>query len=280
MREELHRRQSLRLLVAHPRFFRPVWPVSNMFPRPFFGNSAQSICSKSLSLVVGAPRFELGTPSPPDWCANRAALRSDARKAVDIWAFLAFTPSGRKPQERERKGDKVPRWRTESRGKSRGLFTLSVPWYLRSNLGLPALGRCRQRTSCRSQRRSPESPPTSGAINGYSYSRRSAGRGRDVKDRAGGYSHPLLPQVDREAAALGGLSAPPRRLTRIWIGARDTRSASAAPNGATCGATWADYVARIVSAAAGQHRPFLCITRLTNASVTSSLGRVDGFSQV
>ena len=22
-------------------------------------------------------RFELGTPSPPDWCANRAALRSD-----------------------------------------------------------------------------------------------------------------------------------------------------------------------------------------------------------
>ncbi len=27
--------------------------------------------------MVGAPRFELGTPSPPDWCANRAALRSD-----------------------------------------------------------------------------------------------------------------------------------------------------------------------------------------------------------
>ena len=31
---------------------------------------------KSLILLVGAPRFELGTPSPPDWCANRAALRS------------------------------------------------------------------------------------------------------------------------------------------------------------------------------------------------------------
>src|SRR5580700_483294 len=30
-------------------------------------------------LLVGAPRFELGTPSPPDWCANRAALRSDGR---------------------------------------------------------------------------------------------------------------------------------------------------------------------------------------------------------
>src|SRR5580658_6198412 len=29
-------------------------------------------------LLVGAPRFELGTPSPPDWCANRAALRSEA----------------------------------------------------------------------------------------------------------------------------------------------------------------------------------------------------------
>jgi hypothetical protein len=27
--------------------------------------------------MVGAPRFELGTPSPPDWCANRAALRSE-----------------------------------------------------------------------------------------------------------------------------------------------------------------------------------------------------------
>jgi hypothetical protein len=32
--------------------------------------------------VVGAPRFELGTPSPPDWCANRAALRSEYRAAL------------------------------------------------------------------------------------------------------------------------------------------------------------------------------------------------------
>src|SRR6266436_7849116 len=30
--------------------------------------------------LVGAPRFELGAPSPPDWCANRAALRSDRRR--------------------------------------------------------------------------------------------------------------------------------------------------------------------------------------------------------
>ena len=29
--------------------------------------------------MVGAARFELATPSPPDWCANRAALRSDAQ---------------------------------------------------------------------------------------------------------------------------------------------------------------------------------------------------------
>src|SRR3954454_1813725 len=32
--------------------------------------------------LVGAPRFELGTPSPPDWCANRAALRSAAAIAT------------------------------------------------------------------------------------------------------------------------------------------------------------------------------------------------------
>ena len=32
--------------------------------------------------VVGAPRFELGTPSPPDWCANRAALRSELRRTI------------------------------------------------------------------------------------------------------------------------------------------------------------------------------------------------------
>jgi len=32
---------------------------------------------KFLVLLVGAARFELATPSPPDWCANQAALRSD-----------------------------------------------------------------------------------------------------------------------------------------------------------------------------------------------------------
>src|SRR5580704_16110074 len=32
---------------------------------------------KFLKGLVGAARFELATPSPPDWCANRAALRSE-----------------------------------------------------------------------------------------------------------------------------------------------------------------------------------------------------------
>src|SRR3984885_10207475 len=30
-------------------------------------------------ILVGAERFELSTPSPPDWCANQAAPRSVAR---------------------------------------------------------------------------------------------------------------------------------------------------------------------------------------------------------
>jgi hypothetical protein len=37
-----------------------------------------------LEFLVGAPRFELGTPSPPDWCANRAALRSDLRNIINV----------------------------------------------------------------------------------------------------------------------------------------------------------------------------------------------------
>ena len=40
-------------------------------------------------MLVGAPRFELGTPSPPDWCANRAALRSDATRAGYSYGFSA-----------------------------------------------------------------------------------------------------------------------------------------------------------------------------------------------
>ena len=32
---------------------------------------------KQKGMLVGAGRFELPTPGPPDRCANRAALRSD-----------------------------------------------------------------------------------------------------------------------------------------------------------------------------------------------------------
>jgi hypothetical protein len=35
--------------------------------------------------LVGAPGFEPGTPSPPDWCANRAALRSAKRTSTLPW---------------------------------------------------------------------------------------------------------------------------------------------------------------------------------------------------
>ena len=39
--------------------------------------------------MVGAARFELATPSPPDWCANRAALRSDEGAHYRERAFAA-----------------------------------------------------------------------------------------------------------------------------------------------------------------------------------------------
>ena len=38
--------------------------------------------SRMLENLVGAAGFEPATPSPPDWCANRAALRSEERHAV------------------------------------------------------------------------------------------------------------------------------------------------------------------------------------------------------
>jgi hypothetical protein len=42
---------------------------------------------KCLTLMVGAARFELATPSPPDWCANQAALRSEPDGDVSPMAF-------------------------------------------------------------------------------------------------------------------------------------------------------------------------------------------------
>ena len=44
--------------------------------------------------LVGAARFELATPSPPDWCANQAALRSEP------YAELGLRPAGHCPGSR------------------------------------------------------------------------------------------------------------------------------------------------------------------------------------
>ena len=41
---------------------------------------------KQKGMLVGAGRFELPTPGPPDRCANRAALRSD----VDSQGLAAY----------------------------------------------------------------------------------------------------------------------------------------------------------------------------------------------
>jgi hypothetical protein len=42
--------------------------------------------------MVGAGRFELRTPGPPDRCANRAALRSDALSGLP-WIIFTVRPS-------------------------------------------------------------------------------------------------------------------------------------------------------------------------------------------
>jgi hypothetical protein len=42
--------------------------------------------------MVGAARFELATPSPPDWCANRAALRSEGRQNRGEAEFALVSP--------------------------------------------------------------------------------------------------------------------------------------------------------------------------------------------
>jgi len=50
-----------------------------VFPIQFSGKiGAWEISAKSLILLVGAPRFELGTPSPPDFvaCPNFVLLRN------------------------------------------------------------------------------------------------------------------------------------------------------------------------------------------------------------
>src|SRR5215471_15308638 len=50
------------------------------------------ITTNSLISLVGAGRFELPTPSPPDWCANQAALRS-----APCLRGTAICPRSRRP---------------------------------------------------------------------------------------------------------------------------------------------------------------------------------------
>jgi hypothetical protein len=51
------------------------------------GSTGEQDSRKLLILLVGAARFELATPSPPDWCANRAALRSETEATIEIGYF-------------------------------------------------------------------------------------------------------------------------------------------------------------------------------------------------
>ena len=51
-------------------------PRSNSRRQTGAARPQDAICGELL--LVGAGRFELPTPSPPDWCANQAALRSGA----------------------------------------------------------------------------------------------------------------------------------------------------------------------------------------------------------
>ena len=49
-----------------------------------------------LIYLVGAAGFEPTTPSPPDWCANRAAPRPDRNGADYRYAVLVVQPSNPK----------------------------------------------------------------------------------------------------------------------------------------------------------------------------------------
>ena len=102
-------------------------------------------------LMVGAPRFELGTPSPPDWCANRAALRSDEEKPLNIGPFCLYRV---RPQNSiaENKGRKVPKSVHRIPKNPRSPFTLCAmdPPFPTSDFieaaGVPS--HARQRSNC------------------------------------------------------------------------------------------------------------------------------------
>jgi hypothetical protein len=60
---------------------------SSIFPEYSLARFGEDLkvrkCKKYLILLVGAAGFEPTTPSPPDWCANRAAPRPDRNGAND-----------------------------------------------------------------------------------------------------------------------------------------------------------------------------------------------------
>lgn len=64
------------LLIGVQFLLRRFLPIP--FPRGISGkNFLGKFDSKCLIFLVGAAGFEPTTPSPPDWCANRAAPRPD-----------------------------------------------------------------------------------------------------------------------------------------------------------------------------------------------------------
>src|SRR6516162_10271098 len=74
-------RENFGLLVPVRELWCPFVPISysSAVAAPV-GNP-----TKLMGKMVGAGRFELPTPGPPDRCANRAALRSDVENQ-SLWA--------------------------------------------------------------------------------------------------------------------------------------------------------------------------------------------------
>ena len=106
-------------VVASVRPFLPLRSFPERFLRSIFWELDLS------EGLVGAPRFELGTPSPPDWCANRAALRS----AAAIATLPGAQAQGRAP--------------TASKRAAPNAIPPSVPRSRRAAGSSGASGRCR-----------------------------------------------------------------------------------------------------------------------------------------
>ena len=69
-------------------------------PDPEFVQPDRLEKARPSEMLVGAARFELATPSPPDWCANQAALRSEPDGNVSPMAFRHLPGPGPRPLSR------------------------------------------------------------------------------------------------------------------------------------------------------------------------------------